>query len=1084
MDRKYKLHIFAFASLLIAGLLLPAPSVFSQSSKGAIAGNVVDTTGAVVLGALVTATNVQTGALREATTDADGNYRFDALDLGTYKITIRSTGFKQTELADIPVRAAQITTADGKLEPGQVTETVEVTETAGVELQKQDGSRSSNISPREITELPIAGLNPIALALTLPGVSAPSSREDFTNGVGFSVNGTRPRGNNFLLDGQDNNDASIAGQAFQPINRDAIQEVSVLQGDNSAEYGRAGASVTNVITRGGTNDYHGTASWLVQSQILDALSAEEQTAGVTEKSVYTEQTFGFSLGGPIMKNKLLFFVSPLWDRFRSSANGDRLTIPTQKGVDTLRALMPSLSPGGQTNANLLLSSIQDLRGVANPFNLSIGGGRTPVEFGLVTRLGIAQRADSTQWASRVDWMPSGQDVVTFRYYFSDTILTPDNFANAIGLPGLDTEQEGRSQNMGINYVRTISSNVVNEFRFSYGRINFAFDPIFPESLRSPLISYNGGGALTFGLDPTWPQSRLANNFQYQDTLRLIRGNHTISLGTDLTRQLVRTTTLLDDRGSINYLGGGGFTGLGNFIDDFSGPNATVARDFGERIIYPQTFFQNYFGTDTYRLKPNLTMVYGVRYEFYGTPENILPYPASTGNPFEDFPARYPQRSDSNNLAPRFSFAYTPKIWSRIFGDEKTVIRGGYGVGYEPFFYNILVNTGSSSPNILSKTTFVNRANFPTLGPRGIQNPRQFLATAPPTAPDPAAGITSVDQNLRNPIIHNWNFGIQRELGSNIVVDVAYVGTRGNKLFINEQTNIAFNGIRMNPDRGIWFMRTNGGDSYYHSLQTKVERRFANSPAGSIFLRGAYTWSRYVDVNSEVFITSGESNYSQDILNRRADRGLSAFHRKHRFVLSYVWEIPGPPTSGNFAANALGYAFRDWQVSGISTWQSGAPYTVINAAIDANLDLTAFNDRPNLSNPNAPLQSWVFDAASTGGTPGLFYDGLAFVTTGELVPRDPSTVRFVVHGIGTPNGNLGRNTEIGGGFQRWDVTVIRRLRMPKWESHHLEFRWEAFNVFNHVNTGIPSDDLSNPNFGNFDLTRQGGRSMRFQLKYVF
>ncbi len=391
-------------------------SVLAQTIKGSIAGNVTDSTGAVVPGATVKATHIETGAAREAVTDADGNFRIDALDLGTYRVAIRATGFKATELTNVLVRSAQVTTADTKLEPGQVTETIEVTETVGVELQKQDGSRSGSILPREITELPIAGLNPIALALTLPGVVAPSAREDFTNGVGFSVNGNRPRGNNFLLDGQDNNDTSIAGQAFQPINRDAIQEVAVLEGNNSAEFGRAGASVTNVITKGGTNSYHGTASWLVQSQILNALSPGDQIAGLTSPAVFTEQTFGFALGGPVMKNKLLFFVSPQWDRFRSTTNGDRLTIPTQNGVDTIRALADQ-GRIQRRNADLLIGALGDVRGQTNTFTRSIGGGRPPIEFGIVTRLGVAQRSDDTQWASRFDWLATSQDTVSFRYFF-------------------------------------------------------------------------------------------------------------------------------------------------------------------------------------------------------------------------------------------------------------------------------------------------------------------------------------------------------------------------------------------------------------------------------------------------------------------------------------------------------------------------------------------------------------------------------------------------------------------------------------------------------------------------------------------
>ncbi|MBI4469959.1 MAG: TonB-dependent receptor [Acidobacteria bacterium] len=1062
------------ASLMVA---VGTGLVSAQTSKGAIAGNVADAKGDVVPGATVTATNTQTGAVRETVSDIEGNYRFDALDLGSYRVTIRAAGFKRVELAAIPVRAAQITTADVKLDAGLPTETVEVTETAGVELQKEDGGRQGNISPREITELPLAGLNPIALALTLPGVTAPSGREDFTNGVGFSVNGTRPRGNNFLLDGQDNNDNSIAGQAFQPINRDAIQEVAVLQGNNSAEFGRAGASVTNVITRGGTNSYHGTVSYLIESQILNALDTTEKLAGITEPAVFTQQTFGFSLGGPIAKNKLLFFVSPQWQRFRSTANGDNLNIPTAGGVATLRNLFPA---GQNRNVDLLINSLGDLRGVTNPINRSIGGGRPPVQFGIVTRIGVAQRADNTQWAGRVDWLPSSKDTISFRYYFDDGILTPDNFANFIGLPGIDTFQGGRSQNFGINYVRTFSSNVVNEFRFSFGRINFVFAPISESALVDPAITVSG--VIGLGLNATWPQSRLANNFQYQDTVRILRGSHNFSLGVDLTRQLTRISNLLNDRGSITFNPGGGFTSLGNFVDDFSGLNSQIARDFGERIVYPNTFFQNYFVSDTWKVRPNLSIVYGLRYEYYGTPENVLAYPATTGNPFEDFPSVVKQRSDTNNLAPRFSFAYTPKFWNGLFGDEKTVIRGGYGVGYEAFFYNILVNTGSGTPNVNGVTVAVNSTQFPGVGARGIRNPRQFLPSTPPTTFSPTATQTTVAEYLKNPLIHSWNFGVQREFGASVVVDVAYVGSRGTKLFTNDAANGGIDNVRINPARGDITVRTNAADSYYHSLQTMVERRFVKSPIGGLFIRGSYTFSKFLDTASEVFVTSGDTSFSQNYFDRRSEKGPSVFDRRNRFVLSYLWEIPGPPTSSHFALNTLGFFFRDWQFSGIGTWQSGAPFTVTNAGVDANGDLRVFNDRPNLSNPNAPFNTWAVDAGVVGGTPGLFYDGPAFYSDGNLIPVDPSGVRFIVHSAGL--GTIGRNNFTGGAFQRYDVSLIRRFRIPKAEGHNLEFRWEAFNVFNHSNTGVPPFNLSDPQFGDYELSRTGSRTMRFQLKYVF
>jgi hypothetical protein len=264
---------------------------------------------------------------------------------------------------------------------------------------------------------------------------------------------------------------------------------------------------------------------------------------------------------------------------------------------------------------------------------------------------------------------------------------------------------------------------------------------------------------------------------------------------------------------------------------------------------------------------------------------------------------------------------------------------------------------------------------------------------------------------------------------------------------------------------------------------KFERRFTPSRIGDLFFRGAYTWSRYIDNSSEVFATSGDSSYPQDTFNRRLDRGLATYHRAHRFVMTYVWDVPGPRSS-NRLVDAFASALRDWQLNGIGTLQSGAPLTIVNGTFDANGDLRPFNDRVSLGNPNAPRTSYAVGGSVAGGEPALFYDGPTFSQRGTLAPVDPSSVRWLVVGSGL--GNVGRNTEIGPGLSQLDVTIAREFRIT--EGHKLEFRWEAFNVFNrpNVSTGLISyNPLDGPEqFLNFDLAKSGFRSSRFYLRYSF
>jgi carboxypeptidase family protein/TonB-dependent receptor-like protein len=1054
------LPLFAITSTY----LIVAPVSTAQSSKGIVVGTITDPTGAGVAGGTVRITNTSTNVSRETNSTSDGSFRFDAVDPGTYKVEVTAGGFKTAERDNVIIAAAQTADTSFTLEVGGASEVVNVTTEGNVILQKQDGARTSTLDGRQIVDLPVAGLNPVNLVFTLPGVTAPGVLAGgFVQGTEFSINGLRPRANNQLIDGTDNNDNAITGQFYQPVLRDGFQEVSVLGANNSAEYGRAGGAVVNVITRNGTNQFHGSIYDVINSSALSSLSSgQKANQGLTSVPVSIENDYGFSIGGPIKKDKLFFFGTFQASPFRSTTTASAV-VPTAEGFTQLRSLFPQ---GQSPNLDAYLNIVGDLRGATNVIQIPLGLGRQTIPFATVTRAGISRSVNDYQFLTRVDWAPGAKDSFSFRYLFDD-----QNFNNQIpsAFNGFGIDVPSRIQNFYFNQTHTFSHSFLNEFRFSYGRFNVAFNPQDPATLNGPQFAFAATNITSVGLDPTFPQSRIFNNYQFQDTVSYTIHDHTIRAGADLLRQIANESVPFNGRGSLTFSGGGGAPTFGNFVDAFSGTAGIFAqRVFGSPVIFPDALQQAYFVNDSWRAKQNLTLNLGLRYENYGTPFNVIQFPAFAGF---DVPLDtvVKQKPDNNNFAPRFSFAYTPRFARWLFGEDKTVIRGGYAISYDVFFNNILDNTAASSPNAFGVTTLGS-----TVGGRGFANAG---ANSLPTtgSPNPFAGITSIDPNLRNPLTHTWNFGVQRQTPGNTIVDVAYVGTRGTRLLINEQVNPGIDNARIFPTRGPVTLRTNGGDSIYHSLQTRVERGFKNG----FLARFAYTYSKTIDdVNSEVFVTTGGSSFASNPFNRRDDRSVASFDVPHRAVWTFIWDVPGPKQG------LLGEVGGGWTLSGIYRIQSGAVESPFVGGIDLNGDLNQFNDRPSISNPNAPPTSVGFANSVLGISGNGFSD-----INGN--PVNPANVRFLVDPANRTN-IAGRNTLRGDRVNSLDCSLNKAFKLP-FEGHKLEVRVEFFNVFNHPNftfadPNISSDlsngDVTNPFFNNVRLNDGGNRTGRIQVRYAF
>ena len=1123
--------------------------VSGQTSRGTVSGTITDQAGAVLSGANVTLTNAETNVTRTSTTNDEGFYRFDAVDLGTYSVTIEAAGFGAATRTNIIVNANQTSNVEAALTAGGQAETVEVTGFAGEALQTEAPVRGGNISARQITDLPFAGRNPTALALNLPGVSTNRS------GVGigtFSVNGARSRSNNFLIDGTENNDISVAGQGLQIANPDAVQEVSVQTSNFDAEFGRAGGAVVNTITRSGRNDIFGTLSFLYDSRTDDALTSSESR--VTENRLRGEPPSGTeyfaagTIGGPVVlprfgeggdafyngRDRTFFFGYFQENRQRSTSQFQLLT-PTAAGRERLRSIFPR---GASDNVDVLLFATGGAIGSSDPGsspqNIALGerpGCPAPcnVQFGTFAR-NFAQLSTNRQYLIRIDHKIGDDDQLSGRFI-------SDRSDNPIASPrfeGFDAATLNRNYNFQTAYTRIFSPTVTNELRVAYNRIQFSFPLVDPEGLAGRLARISFGLATNsqLGVATNLPQGRTANNYVIQDTVTKVYGDHTFRGGVDFLRQIATQSAPFNSRGSLSYSASTGFTAFANFVDDFGGTSGSVTRDFGSPLFFPSLYRTAVFFQDRWKASDSLTLTLGLRYENFGTPFNKLRTPAFTGlfnvdpvtleGPYDD-PNSIP--ADNNNFAPTVGLAYSPAFrdgfLSRVFGDRRSVLRAGYQIGYDSFFNNIASNVAASSPNTI--VTTVNSTS--DAGARGLPNfSSRFPFTAARVLPSSSQGLLA--PNLVNPYYQRFSIGVQRELGAGVVLDASYVGSKGTKLFVSEDLNptvrpelritpAGFTGVttgRLDNIQGPRGTRTNGGSSTYHSGQLEVKRRFTNN----FQITGAYTFSKLIDNNSEVFAV-GISTASQNAAlptilgGDRLERAVGNFDRPHRAAFTYVVESP----FFREQQGALGRLLGGFQVSGVTAFESGVPFTVFNGL---NSDgIAGALERPDF-NPNGQAGVRAVPTVDTrvnvGGAANPNYGAITGYTNPDVlgadglpVAIDPATARYIVNPAfitGAPRsvprfGNLGRNTERSPGINNFNVNILKRTRLT--EDMNLEFRTEFYNIFNHPQyisgsvspfspgggtidsdaNNAPAGLFLNPNTVNSD---GGGRVIRYQVKLLF
>lgn len=1099
--------------VLLLLLSVAGAPVIAQTSKGTLVGVVRDSSGAVIPNATVSIKSQLTGEIRATQTNGSGEYRLDAVNPSTYTINTEASGFSASVLTDVNVSPSVVTSHDIVLNVGAVTGTVTVQATTN-NINLDNGHLSGTIDSGELKTLPIFSLNPIELATTIPGVQYVNPMLNLGGAGGnyeqIEVNGSRPRANNFMMDSQDINDVGLGGQAFQPQIPDIFQSVTVLTNSPSAEYGRAGGAVVNLVTRSGNNQFHGSAFELYSGSGLN--SVDGQTRLITpkdpaNKARFDEHQFGFTAGGPIWKNKLFAFGASQWSRFYGNSNSAPIELPDQNGYNVLTSIGgPNVALlQGLLNSGSYLTQYNPV-GATAPINVGQpttgAAGACPASGCIVTtslfeRPPVPQQEPDLQYIIRVDYSPRESDSFAVRFMRDNASFTPDLGLNTSGLPGFDGEVGGPSYLSYVNWTHVFSAHLLNEFRASMTRIDFLFQAT-PETKANPLSqnyslefqdAYNGGSTPSFpvlGVSQNIPQGRLENFYQFQDTVSWNIGRQSIRMGADIGRILETDLVAQEALGQLTVTSSAGFTGMGNYLNDNLGKGGTAERTFGPTRFDPHIWRSAGFIQDDVKVMPDLTLNLGLRYDYITDPSNSLQYPGiDVEDPFAPITNVYKVNTGNLNFGPRFGFAYAPSGGGWL-GSGKTVVHGGAGIFYDTDFSNIPVNSAQSSPNAVS-TTLVSQS------PTGLGNALSLVPSITPAPISPLSSVLSVDKNLVNPRVYQWNFGFERALPADLKFTLNYVGTRGRKLYANQQYNyFDFNtGDRLNPDRGAVSARGNTAASQYDSLQAELSRRFAHG----LSFRAAYTYGKNLDNGSEVFsLFNSSTSYSANLApgGRRQDWGASAFDFPQFFSIAYTWAPTGVRSDNHATDMLLSGLTRHWSFSGVTQLQAGPPSTFTIPGVDTNGDGSAVNDRPILGNSHAAIDTVGIDGIYLGApAPGTYYDLAQLNSTGNVVPVDSSQVHWLIpYGPQFMPFEIGRNSFRNPGTTIWNVAAEKDIPAP-WthlESATFQLRAEVQNIGNHNDVSILDTsllDVGTPAFMNATNARATtNRNLRFWAKFSF
>src|SRR5262245_48243460 len=1086
-------RLIPFLCLLFVSAASPT---FAQFDSATVLGATRDSNGAAMPGVTVTLKNIDTGLSVTAQTDGDGNFQFTNVRIGNYRVSGEKQGFSTAvaERVNVTVNARQ--RVDLTMQPGAVTESVVITDAAQL-LETDSSGRGQVVQREQIVNLPLNGRSYANLALLTPGVRESSQNGITTAGreASFNVNGLRNTVNNFLLDGVDNNAYGTSNQSFSSqvvqVSPDAIAEFKVQTNTYSAEFGRSGGAVINASYRGGGNQFHGNLWEYHRNTVLNAVGFFKPAGGV--KPPLLRNQFGFTFGGPIIKDHTFFFLD--YEGFRQISKALAFsalpTLDQRNGILAVDVRDPLT--GNTYKAGTPIPMTNFARKVLAELPAPIAPGANNYQ-----NL-VPNRAYNDKFNLRLDHKFSDHLNAFARIShrkvnnFEGPNIPGPSGSNQNGLVNVLNQQLAA----GATYIFHNASAL--EFRLGVSRIEAGKKPPLtggPSMLQlygitglpdDPSIT---GGLTTQTITGFSQLGRQATNPQFQNPFDVNpRVNYTFSLGRHSLKTGYEYLAVNTDVQDTNPL-----MGLDTYSGRFSGPPGTTNNlyNLADFMFGPRSQFVladllvvnlrqrlNYaYLQDDFKVSPKLTFNLGVRYEFatpfYEDKNRLSNYDPKTNSIIKAKDGSLYDRSlvdpDYNNFAPRLGFAYNLL--------DKTVVRGGYGIGY--VYFNRL-----GTANLLA-TNFpqITRANIPQSPslPRcvGTETGLALEKCFRPTQDGYPSGLPNnvtlyVPRDTRTGYIQNWQLSVQRELTSNMLLDVAYVGNHAIKLVLLADLNQARPNnpgetLLVNARRPISGFRSisavlPAAFSNYNALQVKFERRFSKG----LYVLNSFTWSKAIDNVSQVLEEpNGNTGNPQSVYNIAADRGLSAYDEPINNTTSVEWNLPfgrGRAFAGNLPG-ALEAVIGGWTITGINTMRSGQTINLryspsAQASVTANLPsfLGGVALRPNISGPVlAPEGSRTIDN----------YFNISNVS---------------IPSVNQPFGNAGRNIARSDAFYQLDFGLQKNFPLPINEATRVEFRAEFFNLFNKTNFGAANPDRSSGGFGQIRSTFPA-RQIQFALKLSF
>jgi hypothetical protein len=1041
-----------------------AVSSQAQVTTGGVRGVVTDPNGAVVAGAKVTLNQKSTNAQRTAQANDSGLFEFNNLPVADdYTVVVEAANFKSLTLTDVKVQLNQMTDLPAQLTVGAVGESVTVTAGGAELVDTTTNNLSKSFSTRQVVELAATGLAGAGvnnLALIAANVS---SSGGVGVGTGGSVGGQRPRNNNFMLDGIDNNDKAVTGpQSY--ISPEEVAEFSLLQNQFSAEFARSNGGQFVTVTKTGTNDFHGTLYGFFRNRRFNALDNSLKIAGITREENPRFDYFRgganfsgplhlprFGEGGPSIYNgrdKLFFFGS--YERLQqgSGSSASPISAPTAAGFATLGTI-PGISA---TNLNIL----RQFSPVAATANDSILVNGVAIPTGLVF-VAAPNFNKQNHVVTNVDWVQSADTQHRFRF----TMTNVSDIDNAANLPVFFISVPNKQRLFSYTLTHNFTSKLSNETRLAFRRSSqFTSVPdfVFPGLDQFPNITLDDLG-VNIGPDPNAPQGNIENHYQVVNNVTYLAGNHTLKVGGDFRLVISPQVFVQRQRGDYEYLN------TQDFLND-------IVPEFGERNVGANTYYGNQknfyaFVQDDWHIRPNLTLNLGVNYAYQAVP---LGAQFQAANSVASVPGllefRAP-KAQKRNFAPKVGFAYSPNYsegtLGRLFGaNGKTSIRAGFSMGYDYVFDNLYVLSNPPQaqqtrdcPEDCAATGFLAGGGISPIPTGGLSNP---------AAARGATGSFIPDQLV--PYSLTWTGSIQRQIKNDWSVEVRYLGTRGVHLLTQNRINVQ---AKVAPEQGRSGLPTfltrpsqaqidamtlsltqidarptiiqryasagftspivaflSNGNSIYHAASAQLTRRFA----GGFQMTNAYTWSHLIDdTTAEVFSTVLSPRRVEDFQNLRKERANSALDRRHRFVSSLIYELPWFKNDSGFTKTALG----GFSIAGTYSFETGEDVTV-RSGNDANRNGDPAGDRAIL-NP--------------GGTEGVasLVDPLIRSTDGATVGyvARNSNARYLQTGNGAIS-NISRNTFRMPSINNFDISIFKNFKFA--ESKSFQLRADVFNAFNH------------------------------------